>query len=122
MGELITIVKGSDRTFYADLSYPDTDEPINLTSVQEITASFPGDDGTPVEVSLADGGISVLGAPGAGRISIEIGDEDTADLLVDPSPNTHQDLQVVVLTAEGDTVVCILPNVLSIKDPSYPLA
>ena len=117
----VSIVRGANRTFFCDLLYPDSDTPIDLTSVESITVTFPSSDGTGVSVNDSDGGVAVLGAPGGGRIAVTLEPEHTHEMQLNPSQSTYQDLQVDVEDANGEVIIVILHGILSIVDPSYPL-
>lgn len=119
--DLITIVRGASRNFYADICYPDSDTPVDLSDAEAIEASFPSVDGTGVLVTMEGGGIAILGAPGAGRVSILLETEDTEDMAPNPGPTTMQDLQIEVKKPGGNVVVAIMRGVLNIMDPVRPL-
>jgi len=114
---IVTIIKGSDRSFYVDLFYEDTGEPFDLTDVDEIIALFPKADGH-VDKKFSEGDITVIGAPGAGRIEISVDDTDTSDMLVNPNPQQYQALQINVTIGSVD-LIFILQNILNIKPSLY---
>jgi hypothetical protein len=118
-GSGITLVIGADKTFYLDLYYSDTGEPFDLTNATQIVATFPGASGAPVEEKLTGNeNVAVMGAPGAGKISVTVPASDSALLLENPNGNQLQDLQINV-TASSKTYVFIMTAVLNIVPPSY---
>lgn len=64
-------------------------------------------------------GVTVVGAPGAGKIQVKIDAADAANLRVNPSPLQAQDLQVAVLNAQSTIDVFVIPAVLNIIAPPY---
>ena len=80
--------------FFARLFYKGTLEPFDLTGVTEIAALFPGINGTPYEKTKTGGAISMMGAPGAGKIQVALSSVDTAAMLA--NPQIAQNLQFIV--------------------------
>ena len=103
----VEIVQTSVKTFFARLFYSKTGEPFDLTNVSEIVASFPGADGTPIQKTYnGSGGVTIVGAPGAGKIQIALTSGDTASMQ--PNPQIGQPLQLDVTigsaTAQQNTL------------------
>jgi hypothetical protein len=108
----VQIIQTADKTFYTRLFYSKTLEPVDLTNMTEIVALFPGSDGTPIKKTFSNsGGITVVGAPGAGKIQIALTSGDTASMQ--PNPQIGQDLEIVVTIAVATAQV----NTLSFGSP-----
>lgn len=100
-----TIGVGSDKTFILQLFQDEA--PFDLTSMTAIVASFPGPNNEWVTESVANGNVTVVGSPGAGRIQIACPGRDTLLMLPNPVPQQFQDLQVIVTlsgVAQVDTL------------------
>jgi hypothetical protein len=119
--EVITIVAGQDKIFYLDLYYADTHEPFDLTSATQIEARLPVAGGGYVSEWLNTGNtnIAVVGAPGAGKISITVPAADSATLNAPGNPELLQDLQVNV-TVGGKLSIFLAANTLNIQPQPYP--
>ncbi len=95
----VQIIQTSDKTFFTRLFYAKTGEPFDLTGATEILALFPGANNTPVKKSYSDdGGITIMGSPGAGKIQIALTSTDTA--AMQPNPQVGQNLQIIA-TIDG---------------------
>ncbi len=115
----INIVKGQDKVFYVDLFYTDTGEPFDLTAATEIKVLCPGAlAGVPVVFKKTLSEVAIVGAPGAGKISVTCSEAKTALLLVNPSGPQFQDLQINVVIASILSIF-VIPAVLNISDPPY---
>lgn len=98
MRKTTTIGMGSDKTFLVQL-YQD-DGPFDLTGMTAIEASFPAPNAGSIVESFAAGRVSVVGAPGGGRIQVTVPGVDSLRMQANPVPQQYQDLQVIV-TTEG---------------------
>jgi hypothetical protein len=108
----VQIYQTADKTFFTRLFYAKTGEPFDLTSMTEIVALFPGSNGTPVKKTFSNsGGITVVGASGAGKIQIALTSGDTASMQ--PNPQIAQPLEVIVTTSAAVAQV----NTLSFGSP-----
>lgn len=101
----VRIGVGSDKVFQVQLFLDGA--PFDLTDMTAIAASFPAPNLGSVVESVAKTTISVVGAPGAGRIQITCPSEDTLAMQANPVPEQFQDLQIVV-TSEGVAQVDVL--------------
>lgn len=63
--------------------------------------------------------VSVVGAAGAGRLSIAVPAADAALLQVNPNPLQNQDLQISVTNADGTVTAFVLADVLNIMTLAY---
>lgn len=68
------------------------DEPFDLTNCTEIVATFPN----LVSEKKTLGAVSVVGAPGAGKIQVAYSALDSLNMQSNPVPTQNQDLQVMV--------------------------
>lgn len=94
----IQIIQSAAKSFFARLFYTGTGEPYNLTGATEIVALFPGSSGQPVKKTLSgDGGITVIGAAGAGKIQIDLSSVDTE--AMQPNAQIAQNLQIIATIA-----------------------
>lgn len=115
------------KLFYVNLFFNDTKQPFDLTNVTGISAAFPPTTpGSPVLVTLASSNLAIVGAPGAGLISILVTAVNSALIQLNPNGNQLQDLQVEVTVGSGGnasspqgTVGFLLPGVLNVILPSY---
>src|ERR1700722_1733371 len=90
----VQIVQSAVKTFFTRLFYAKTGEPFDLTGVTEIIALFPGANNTPVKKTFSNsGGVTVVGANGAGKIQIVLTTTDTQ--AMQPNPQIKQNLQVI---------------------------
>jgi hypothetical protein len=103
------------KSFYVDLFYEDTGEPFDLTGVTEIVALFPGASGTAIEERYSQGEVSVIGAPGSGKIQINCAADDTAQMLISQANGQYTYLQVIV-TIGGVAQI----DTLSLANPPVP--
>lgn len=106
--QAIQIIQGEAGAFYVNLpsqSAPsgptvgNRQEPFDLTNssgVNEIVASFPGASGTPIQEKLSLSQIAVVGASGSGKIKINYSALDATNMLLNPSQEQFQPLQVRV--------------------------
>src|SRR4051812_13912820 len=102
----VLIVQSAAKSFFARLFYSNTGEPFDLTGVTEIVALFPGANGTPVKKTYSgSGGITVVGAPGAGKIQIALSTTDTQAMQA--NPQIAQNLQITA-TISGVAQVDVL--------------
>lgn len=107
----VQIVQSAAKTFFARLFYAKTGEPFDLTSVTEIVALFPGVSGSPVKKTFSNsGGITIVGADGAGKIQIALSTIDTQNMQT--NPQIGQNLQIIV-TISGVAQI----NTLSFGSP-----
>ncbi len=122
--EVITIVAGQDKTFYLDLYYADTGEPFDLTGVSQIEARFPKAGGGHVSEwkATTNTNITIVGAPGAGKIAIVVPAADTIQLNAPGNPELLQDLQVNVTGASPgfSLAIFVATNSLNIQPQPYP--
>lgn len=110
----IQIVQTAAKTFFARLFYAGSGEPFDLTGATEIVAVFPGANGTPVKKTLSNsGGITVVGAPGAGKIQIVLATTDTQ--AMQPNPQIAQNLQIIATIAGVAQI-----DTLSFDSPPVP--
>lgn len=94
----VQIVQTTAKTFFARLFYAKTGEPFNLTGVTEIVALFPGSNGTPIKKTFSNsGGVTVVGANGAGKIQVALTTIDTANMQA--NPQIAQNLQIIATIA-----------------------
>ena len=96
LDETVLIVQGQDGSFELDLKQGTSPPgPFDLTNVYEIAAIFPGLLG-PVVKRKSAGAVTVVGAPGSGRIQVAYAGADSAQMNPNPSYNAYQDLDLVV--------------------------
>lgn len=94
----VQIVQSAVKTFFTRLFFTRTGEPFDLTGVTEIVGIFPGPNNTQVRKTYSDsGGITVVGAPGAGKIQFALTTVDTQNMQA--LPQVNQNLQVIVTIA-----------------------
>ena len=84
-----------------------------LTLSQPATATA-----TAVAFTFGNTNVTVIGAPGAGRIKIVLPAIDSAALQVNPYPTQYQNLQVSVVNGSG-AYAFLIPGVLNIIPPTY---
>lgn len=107
----VQIIQSALKIFFTRLFFTKTLEPFDLTGVTEIVGLFPGTNNTLVKKTYTNsGGITVVGAPGAGKIQFDLSSVDTQNMQA--SPQVNQNLQVIV-TISGVAQV----DVLSFEDP-----
>jgi hypothetical protein len=116
--DTITIVQGSRFTYLVNLFQPNSDQPYDLTGATSIVAAHPGSDGHAVKKTLGDG-VDVIGAAGAGVIRITGDATDSAAMLINPNPETLQDLQVTVVIGTNDPDILLIPEALNIVPQPY---
>jgi hypothetical protein len=109
----VQIVQSAVKTFFTRLFYGQTGEPFDLTGVTEIVGIFPGPSGTQVQKTYTNsGGITVVGAPGAGKIQFDLTTVDTQNMQA--LPQVNQNLQVIATVngvAQEDTLSLESPPV-----------
>jgi hypothetical protein len=107
----VQIVQSAVKTFFTRLFYANTGEPFDLTGVTEIVGIFPGPNNSQVVKTYTDsGGITVVGAPGAGKIQFDLTTIDTQKMQA--LPQVNQNLQVIA-TISGVAQT----DVLSLESP-----
>lgn len=95
----VQIIQSEDKTFFVRLFLAGTGEPFDLTNAEEIVVSFPSSN-SPVQKTLSGGGgVSIVGAPGAGKIQVVLTAGDTNALKT--NTQLSQPLQVVVTTGDS---------------------
>lgn len=116
----VTILQGYPKTFTLELRLEDcTGSPFDLTGMTQILAVFPGTDGTPVQLTYtASGGVTVVGAAGAGKIQVAVSAAKSLLMAVNPNGTQTQDLQIVVTIATVKTPFLFF-GVLNIVAPPY---
>lgn len=78
---MVNIIQGGIKKFTVLLTKLSDGEPLDLSTVTEITTCLLNTDGTELMLSLTGGDITVLNAA-IGKIQIELSDAETADLAV----------------------------------------
>lgn len=75
----LKIIKGADKEFTVRITREDTEEPLDLTGLQEARCLFIKDDGTAlIKTSVSGGDVSVVSPASSGKIKFILSDVDTA--------------------------------------------
>lgn len=97
--DTVQIVQTAQTNIFSNLFRNKFRSPFDLTGATEVAAIFPGSNGTPVIKTLSgSGGVTIVGAPGAGKIQVALSSTDTAAMLA--NPQIGQNLQIVA-TIDG---------------------
>lgn len=125
----VTLVQGYQKLFYVNLFFEDQKLPFDLTNVAALSLAFPAADSLAVSPIVLDltTGVSIVGAPGAGRIAVLVSEAKSALIKVNPSPGQGQDLQVEVRVGSGGnasvpvagTTVFVLKGALDVQTAPY---
>lgn len=108
---MVNIIQGGKKQFTVRISSESTKDPLDLTTVAEITTCFKTSDSENPELmlSLTGGDIAVIGDPLLGKIQITLNDTDTAGLgLVD-----NETLELAIDLGAGPLKLQI-PNAYSV--------
>lgn len=120
----ISVIQGYQKLFYVNLFFQDTRQPFDLDFVTALGVTLPGTAG-PVTMTIAASEVAIVGAPGAGFISVLVSAAKSALLQLNPNGNQPQTIQVEITVAAGNTssppgtVAIELANVLSVEAPAY---
>lgn len=106
----INVVKGKNKAFNLDIDKGD--DPFDLTSATEVKVCFPGDNGTPVELSSNTAGELSITNAALGKVSGNI-PAAKSDLL---KAAEEQDIQVEVTVTAGEPEAVILSGCLNVVD------
>lgn len=109
---MLHAVQGENLTYKVNLISQDTDLPFDLTGATEIKVLHPGKDGTPVEATLTNGAISVIGDSKLGQFEVAL----TTSLSDDLKVGDNQTVEVQVTDSNGDLHIEQYAEVLSVKD------
>jgi hypothetical protein len=110
VGQLITGTGIPSSTFVTAINVAAS----SLTMSQNATAS-----GSPSVIFATAPNVTVVGAPGAGKIQVVAPAWDTALMQVNPNTQQNQDLQISVTNADGSLSGFLLQAVLNIVAPTY---
>jgi len=108
---VLTVIRGADRAFTICLVSSTKLRPFDLAGVTEITACFPKEDATVLQVALTGGQISILGDPQLGVIQVELTDTDTGLLAV----GELQDFEVQVELGTAKSIVQFLQSLTVVE-------
>lgn len=106
---MFNIIQGGIKDFTVRINSVASGDPLDLTSVVEISTCFKNADGTELMLTKTGGDIVVVGDPLLGKIKVSLSDVETALLgLVD-----NETLEVTVDLGAGPLKVQI-PNAYSV--------
>ena len=120
---LVTITRGADKNFFINLTISEDGQPAKAfplaTPPTKVQVRFPKEDGTVLRLELS-AKVVVDDAPG-GRLEIKMDEADT--LLLLPSPDDLQDIEVQVvqdIPEAGTTKFFLFEGVLKVKEQRFP--
>lgn len=98
----LKIIKGADKEFVVRIVREDTEEPLDLTGIQNAKAVFLADDGTAlIKDSVSGTDVTVLSPATSGKIKFILSDADTVLL----KSGEEQSFEIEVTIADITSIV-----------------
>lgn len=104
MASVLNIVRGADKVFYTRIVHKETQEPYDLSTVDEITLLLPKSDeagggALQKKLSDADGSVSVLSDGHVGKVQFKLTEVETTDLKVGEELSFEVEVRVNDITS-----------------------